>query len=374
MKNPLRGLAVLASLFFCAPALAQQAVPALPVLGVITSPAELPDADGDGIITVQRLGATLTPPQARGTDLVRCPALPGFAYVLRGAVCPQAPRPVMTIDGHEKDGAASLTRLAAITATSDVRVTGLPLRLVKTDWGTRYQGLVIDGLSGSTFRSGIELTSRAVDYVQDVTIRNVQISGRPGKPNTSPNLPECITLKSGRNIRLERIRCAWFQMTAKVGGAASYSYPQNGDGIDVEYGVGPVYLDDFRVEHVSDSGFDFLKGHDITGGPGGLWVRDAARCMKSGAPRVQVALLDCGNTRATGVEVKGNATTIDLFRYDFTGMTWPVVMFTTEKGGAGSGHLTIGRCEWTGTPPKGTTLSRKGSGTTLTLGEGCRLP
>lgn len=365
------------SMFACAPAFAQENPEVLS--RVITSPAPLNDHIKDGQVDLNAAMArklntqndqtlrrcSYSSPKIHDASGISCPAhiVPKVATSASSKAISVLAGSAIEIAAPEKNGALELSD----AAKARHRVTGPVFRVIETKKAGTYNDLVIDGLDADTTRDGIRLQGT----VERVILRNVTIR-HATTPNLKPDLPECISIRNGADIRLEHVRCEGFYMTDKAGGVPSFSYPRNGDIVAVESGVGPIYINDLVGIGASDSLLDFLKGHDLTVGT--AYGRKVARCLKSGAPRVHIAILDCGDTRASGIEVKGNDAVVDLFRYDFTGMTKPIVVFSAEKGGSKSASLTVSRCEFTGVPPVGTKLKVAGSGTAIDLGPTCKLP
>jgi len=365
----LLALVALVCTFACTPAFAQAKA-----VQTVTLSAPLVDSNRDGKVTVSAQAKALGVP-ARSV-LTLC-AGTAYTYAVNGAPCPVIPtttkRPVLaspapeasfvTVAAPKKNGALKL----ADAAKGRYRVTGPAFRVIETYKDGVYKDLIIDGLDADTTRDGIRLQGK----VERVTIRNVTIR-HAATPNVSPDLPECVAIRNGIDVRLEHIRCDGFYMTDKAGGSPNFAYPRNGDIVAIESGVGPVYIDDLVGIGASDSLLDFLKGHGLT--VGRAYGRQVARCLKSGAVNVHIAVLDCGDTRASGIEVKGNDAVVDLFRYDFNGMTRPITVFSAEKGTTKSASLTVPACEFTGKAPVGTKLKVAGPGTSINLGPSCTLP
>lgn len=183
------------------------------------------------------------------------------------------------------------------------------------------------------------------------------------KMNVSPDLPEGVQVKTGKNVTIRDGHVWGFRMLDVPG-----KY-RNGDGYVVESGVGPVHFQNVESVESGDSSFDLLKGHDITGDK--MIGRSSDRCVKIGALNVHIGLLRCSGMRKEVLTVYTTKEIpfIGILTYDFNQQIRPINIISMHKGA----NIEIGRCVWIGIPPAGTKLVAGDQSGEIKLGSGCKL-
>jgi len=325
--------------------LALTAAPAL--AQTVTSATKLPDSNGDGQITVEKMAAALRVPKK--TVLFDCGSkTPPFVYAV-GSL-DKCPAQIETIKASSTRPDTLLGTNGAIPLPNcrPVRIVGA-YRVVETYSTGTYRNITCSGLIGEGIkREGIRLRGK----VENVTIENFRLI-HDDAPNVSPHLPAGIHVETGTNVTIRNGVVSGYRMTMPKGRYI------NGDGIATELKTAGTITNVVSSDN-SDGGFD-IKGQ---------WHLDNLTAERNGHysyrlwGQVTAGTLISINPGQGHVEIAGKTTEATIDKLVAVGGQ-PLVVFSVSGG-----KVAIGSCDlskWTGT------VLVKGKGT-FTRGPTCKLP